>query len=283
MTTAARPLPAHGTLTRAKYHHCKCAQCTRRFRDYMNTRTRLIAYGRWQPYVDAEPVRAHVHMLAGYGIGRNRTCILAGLATSTMCRLMYGGGGRGPSKRVRAATADKILAVKPVLESVAPTALVDACGTQRRLRALVAVGWPQSAIARRAGIDRNTINDQVNQSVTTTYAATALTVRSLYEELWDQDPAAAGIGPRWVSEARALAASRGWAPPAAWDDDYIDSPAAAPDLGERVDRYTAIAEDALWLTGTQGYSREQAAHRLGVTKRHLERALAHDLARTEAS
>jgi DNA-binding XRE family transcriptional regulator len=274
----ARPLPDHGTLSRAKIHNCKCTACDRKFRDYMNTRTRLIAYGRWQPYVDAEPVRAHVLMLSGYGIGRNRVRDLAGVPGGTMSKLLYGDRARGmvPSKRVRAATADKILAVKPTLDTAAPTALVDATGTRRRLQALVAVGWPQAELGRRLGVDKKTCNEQVNAVVTTSYAATALAVRSLYNQLWDQDPTALGVEPRWAAEARATAIRRGWAPPAAWDDDYIDSPAATPDLGDHVDRYTAIAEDALWLINTQGYTREQAAHRLGITGRHLDRALAHD-------
>lgn len=277
MTTATRTLPPHGSLSRSRHHDCKCHACTQRFRDYMNTRSRLKAYGRWQPYIDAEPVRAHVRMLMGYGIGLQRTRKLAGIPNGTMSKLLYGDSGRGmqPSKRVRAATADKILAIKPSLDAVAPSALVDGTGTRRRLQALVAVGWPQGELARQLGLERNSINDQVNQLVTTAYGSTARAVRDLYDQLWNVDPISRGVTIRWATQSRSHAAARNWAPPAAWDDDYIDSPATQPDLGENVDRYTAIAEDAHWLINTQGYTRQQAAHRLGITSRHLERALTH--------
>jgi hypothetical protein len=269
----ARALPPHGSLSRARHHHCKCPPCTKRASEYHQTRRRLIAYGRWQPYVDAEPVRQHVLMLRTYGIGIPRIRQLSGTSGGAMSRLMYGQGGRGPSQRVRTTTADRITAVPPSLTAARPRALVDGTGTRRRLRALVAVGWPQLELGRRLEMDKKSVNDQVNAVTPTAYAATVLAVRDLYESLWNVDPATQGVGARWIAEAQARAASRGWVPPAAWDDDYIDSPAAVPDLGESVDRYTAIAEDARWLISEQGYTRAQAAHRLGITKSHLERAL----------
>jgi hypothetical protein len=274
MTTAVREAPHHRNLTCVKQYRCKRPECLARDRDYMRNRYRLLAYGRWQPYTDAEPVRAHVRMLMSHDIGLQRVRALAGIPNGTMSKLLYGDGTRGlaPSKRVRTQTADKILAVKPSLDAVAPSAHVDATGTRRRLQALVAVGWPQINLARLAGVDKLTLNDQVNETVPTAYGSTARAVRDLYNQLWNVDPATHGIARRWIEQARALAAANGWAPPAAWDDDYIDSPAAAPDLGENVDRYTAIAEDARWLMTNQGYTAAQAAHRLGITKDHLYRA-----------
>lgn len=275
MTTAANPLPPHGSLSRLKHHGCKCDACRKADRDYVNTRSRLIAYGRWQPYVDAEPVRQHVRMLMSYGIGLQRVRALAGIPNGTMSKLLYGDGRRGlqPSKRVRTETAEKILAVRASLDAVAPSALIDGTGTRRRLQALVAVGWPQIELARLTGLDKLTINEQVHALVTTAYAATARTVRDLYDQLWNVDPASRGVARRWIDQARALAAANGWVPPAAWDDDYIDSPAAVPDMGARVPRYIALAENGLELERTQGYTRQQAADRLGVSKDALQQAI----------
>lgn len=277
MTTTVREAPHHRNLTCVKEYRCRRPECLARDRDYMRNRSRLLAYGRWQPYVDAEPVRAHVRMLMSHSIGLQRVRALAGIPNGTMSKLLYGDGTRGlkPSKRVRTHTADKILAVKASLDAVAPCALIDATGTRRRLQALVAIGWPQIELARRTGLDKLTINDQVNAKLATTYGATARTVRDLYDQLWNVAPASRGVAQRWTDEARALARANNWAPPGAWDDDYIDSPAATPDLGDDVDRYTAIAEDAHWLMAEHGYTRAQAANRLGVTGRHLERALTH--------
>lgn len=271
-----KPFPPHGTLSRVKGYGCKCDACRKTSRDHANTRARLIAYGRWQPYVDAEPVRAHIRMLSSYSIGIQRTRVLAGMSNGSLSRLLYGRGEqRGPSRRIRTETADRILAIRPSLDLVAPSALVDNTGTRRRLQALVAVGWPQIDLARRAGIDKMSVNDQLHGTSTTTRGSTARTVRDLYEQLWNVDPCTQGIGGRWAKEARALAMANGWVPPAAWDDDYIDSPAATPDIGEEVARYKALTEDASWLIDTQGYTIEQAANRLGITRNHLERAMSY--------
>jgi hypothetical protein len=267
-------LPPHGTLSRHKSHSCKCEPCRKAGREYMSRRYRLIAYGRWQPYVDAAPVRAHIRMLCTYGIGIPQTRQLSGVSNGSISRLLYGRGERGPSRRVRTQTADRILAIKPSLDAAAPSALVDGTGTQRRLQALVAVGWPQKELARRLGLDRNTVNDQVNLT-TPAYGSTARAVRDLYDELWNVDPLQTGVGKRWVFEAKALAKARGWVPPGAWDDDYIDSPAAVPDVGEHVAQYVSLTEDAEWLMASQGYTQELAAHRLGVTRAHLARAMSY--------
>lgn len=269
-----RHAPHHNNLACLKQYDCRRPECHARWRAYMNNRTRLLAYGTWQPYIDAEPVRQHVHMLRTYSIGIPRVRELSGVSNGAMSKLVYGTGGRPPSRRVRPLTADRITAVRPSLDLALPTALVDGTGTRRRLRALVAVGWPQLELGRRLSMDKKSVNEQVNAVKLTAYAATARAVRDLYDGLWDIDPASEGVEARWVSEARARAAKRRWAPPAAWDDDYIDSPAAVPDLGEKVSAYVALSEDALWLMNEQGYTRELAAHRLGITGRHLERALA---------
>lgn len=274
MTT--RTLPPHGSLSRARAHHCTCQPCARRAADYSQTRRRLIAYGRWQPYTDAEPIRQHVNMLRSYSIGIPRIRQLSGTSGGAMSKLLYGEGGKPPSRRVRTLTADRLTAVRPSLALALPTALVDGTGTRRRLRALVTVGWPQIELGRRLGMDKKSINEQVNAVSMTAYASTVRAVRSLYDELWNADPATQGVDTRWIEEAKVRAASRCWAPPAAWDDDYIDSPAAVPDLGETVSAYAALSENALWLINEQGYTREQAAHRLGITSRHLDRALAWD-------
>ncbi|MET9138856.1 hypothetical protein [Streptomyces parvulus] len=232
----------------------------------------MIAYGRWQPFVDADPIRQHVQMLRSYGLGVARIRELSGTGSS-VTRLLYGMHGRPPSMQVRAKTADRITAVRPRLELAKPSALVDGTGTRRRLRALLVVGWHQAEQAARSGLDRKTVNDQTRGVTLVTFASTALAVRDLYDRLWDVDPASQGVAERWITDARSFAARRRWAPPAAWDDAYIDSPSAVPDLGEKVSAYAALSEDALWLITEQGYTRELAAHRLGITSRHLERAL----------
>lgn len=274
MTTAVREAPHHRNLTCLKEYRCRRPECLARSAEYDRTRNRLVAYGRWQPFTEAEPVRQHIRMLMSYGIGWQRVCRLSGAASGCVSRILYGAPHEGAprTKRVRTTTADKILAVKPSFEQLAPLARVDGTGTRRRLQALIANGWPQKRLGIEMGIQHHRlIWDHVRQDVVA--ADTARRVVDLYDRLWNVDPATRGVGPRFTAYAKKLAAANGWVPPAAWDDDYIDSPAAVPDLGETVSAYAALSEDALWLIDEQGYSRQQAAHRLGITSRHLERAL----------
>lgn len=273
MTTAVREAPHHRNLTCVKDYRCRRPACLARSADYDRTRNRLMAYGRWQPFTDAEPVRQHVRMLMSYGIGWQRVCRLAGVSNGGMSRILYGDKIRDYrlTQRVRTTTADKILTVRPDFNNLAPSARVDGTGTRRRLQALVANGWPQMRLGHELGVKHHrVIWDQVRQDVVS--ADTARKVRDLYDALWNVDPASRGIALRYITQAKRIAAAHGWAPPGAWDDDYIDSPAATPDLGDDVDRYTAIAEDARWLIREYGYTNAQAAHRLGITKDHLFRA-----------
>ncbi|QQM45120.1 hypothetical protein [Streptomyces liliifuscus] len=274
MTTAVREAPHHRNLTCVKEYRCRRPGCLARSAEYDRTRTRLVAYGRWQPFTDAEPVRRHVRMLGSYGIGWQRVSRLSGVSNGGMSRLLYGDYSRGrqPSKRVRTQTADRIYTVRADIGNVAPTALVDGTGTRRRIQALVANGWPQMRLGVELDLNHyRMIWERARSEMVT--GASARQVLDLYSQLWNVDPASRGIAPRYIAQAKRIAKVNGWAPPGAWDDDYIDSPSAEPDLGDDVDRYTAIAEDARWLIGEQNYTVPQAAHRLGITSEHLYRAL----------
>lgn len=224
-TVAGRP---HGN---AKYHLelCRCPACCSAARAYDNNRRRAIAYGRWQPFVDADPVRAHVRALGEFGIGWMRAARLAGVSTGGVSKLLYGDRPRGlaPSKRVRPETAVKLLSVGPTLENLGDRTAVDGAGTRRRLQALVYAGWTQSELARqirmnRANCGKTIVSDLVE-------VATVKAARAVYDELWRVDPVAWGVPVFRAEAARRIAASRGWAPVGAWDDDSIDDPRAFPD------------------------------------------------------
>jgi len=273
MTTALTLVPAaHGT--RGSYDRgCRCPQCRRAVAAYNDRRDRLIAYGRWAPYVDAEPVRAHLRMLAACGLGRRRVAQLSGVPDSTLCGLLYGAHGT-PSRRTRTEIAQRILAVRPRLADVHDRVLVDGTGTRRRLRALYALGFTSPALAARLG----TTNTQMISRITArdgaaVYAATARAVIALYDRLWDQDPAAHGVPAGVARRAARDAARRGWVVPMAWDDDTIDDPAAQPDPGTKSTRQTALAEDAEFVAATGVTDPVLIARRLGVSRDYLEKAL----------
>ena len=225
MSAPSRP---HGN---AKYHleNCRCPVCCKAASDYDNNRRRAIAYGRWQPFVDAEPVRQHVRALGEFGIGSIRAAKLAGVSTGGVSKLLYGDNLRGlaPTKRVRPETALKLLAVEPVLDNLGHRTVVDGTGTRRRLQALVYAGWTQSELARRMQMNRSNFARTIDSGLVE--VATLKTVRALYDQLWRTDPVEAGVPAHRATAARQIATSRGWAPIGAWDDDRIDDPAAYPD------------------------------------------------------
>lgn len=219
----------HGT--RAKYvnEKCRCEPCTKANTDAENNRYRQQAYGRWQPYVDAEPARAHVCILMDYGYGWKRIADMAGVSRITVNKLLYGARHRGmqPSKSVRPETAAKLLAVQPNGERLGGAVTVDATGTRRRLQALVAAGWPQSRLAARLGMHASNFGTMLRSQQV--LASTERAVRKLYDALWKQDPREHGVDAKAYSRARNHAAARQWAPVGAWDDDRLDDPEAFPD------------------------------------------------------
>lgn len=275
--TSGRARP-HGTA--ARYCHgpdindqpgkgCRCRPCrdaqTERLRAYRR-RKALERWGAAEPVmVDADPVRAHVRALMEAGIGWEHVAQLAGVTASSVSRLLYGNASSAepPSRRMYRATANKLLAVS-YDTPLADGSRLDATGTRRRLQALVAVGYPGSELMRRIG--KLPINWSYLLKRERVTAATARAVAALYDELWDQPPPEATDRQRAIATAaRNRARARGWPPPMAWNDGSIDHPAAQPELGETIPRRLALCEDSEELL-RQGFTLEQAAERLGVSK-----------------
>lgn len=238
---------------------CRCAPCSRAQVAYERTRTRQKAYGRWQPYVDAEPARQHVRALMAAGMGWKRIGHAADVSGGAMTKLLYGTAGTKytPSRRIRPDAAARLLAVQLDL---APAALVDAHGSWLRLQALVAIGYPQAHLAEMLGRSRALQfgRDQLE-------VATAEQVRDLYERLWSTP------GPS--SRAVAFAARQGWATPLELDDDRIDDPTYTPtlhrldDVAERRQQRELIAERRQQVLDLldRGLDAAEVARRLGIS------------------
>ena len=270
-TMTRRPLPAHGSISRYKYHRCRCLTCCDGWRDYSANIRRQQAYGRWEPLIDAAPVRVHVEHLQASGLGIFRIAELAGVAQSTVSRLLYGKGDRLPQTQMQRAKAERILAVQADTSSLASGAFVDATGTRRRIQALVAVGFTHKAIAPHIGVHAHYVGDLAANRVVTSRHARAVT--AAYDRLWNADPLAHGVTPAAVKRSRNLAAREGWPPPLAWDDDHIDDPACRPELGAASRRPDDTAADVAWLVHTGESDLSVIAARAGVCEDTVRRVL----------
>ena len=227
---------------------------------YETMRSRQKAYGRWDSlYVDAEPARQHVLALKAAGMGDRRIAELAGVARNNVRDLLTGRRDRSPAQTLLRRNADKIMSVTA---DPAPGAHVDACGTIRRLRALVAIGHTQTALCSRLGVTPGNGCQLFRGERTWVTAATATKVADLYNQL--------AMTPGPSGRARRHAHTRGWAPPLAWDDDLIDNPNAQPDLGEK--RSMKFDERFLELRDL-GYTDLQIAAKLKVLPESLLRQL----------
>lgn len=97
---------------------------------------------------------------------------------------------------------------------------IDATGTIRRLRALVAIGHSGRQIAQALDVDPSWIRALYRSDHPVVHEDTAGLFAALYERLQGT------AGPS--EAARRMAVRRGWAPPLAWEDDTIDDPQASP-------------------------------------------------------
>lgn len=97
---------------------------------------------------------------------------------------------------------------------------IDATGTQRRIRALMALGWTSRHIADLCGWTSAEAVTEINKDRRFVYLATAEKIADAYERLC--------MTPGPSPQTKARAARKGWPPPLAWDDDRIDDPTYHP-------------------------------------------------------
>ena len=286
----------HGTRAAYVADRCRCEPCRAANSADEHQRRRAIAYGRWRPYVDAGPARAHLQQLRACGIGLNQIARLAGVAPSTLTRLAARTSGNGASTTglIRAEPARRILAVPITVDGIthAQGSLVDATGSRRRLQALVAVGWTQADLARHLQRSPSNLRQTLRTQLVT--AATAADVRDLYNQLWNHPPDQSNPQKRReTNAARDYARRHGWLAPMAWDDiDRDPEPAAlsaqhrtpddVDDLDIDIDIDRLMTGKAVTLSSAerdvvvarltdQGHSLHQIAALLGVAPRTVSR------------
>lgn len=154
----------HGTRACYVLDKCRCMDCSKAVVAAENERRRLQAYGRYDRYRDAQPVRDHIAMLGDYGISLKQVGRLTGINGGALTKIVYGLHGtdpttgervqtRPPARRVTKETADKILSVAAAPENIAAGA-PDPYRTHEartKLRSLVRLGHSMSRVGREMG------------------------------------------------------------------------------------------------------------------------------------
>lgn len=267
----ARQAPHHDTLTCYTNYRCRRPECVERKNAWMRDRDRALRAGTWQPLHDATPVRDHLRTLLNSGLTQQRIAALAGVPHQSITDLIRGRSNRSHRRGLRHRTtpefAAKILAVDPA-ES---PARVDATGSQRRIRALVAAGWPLLHIGHQLDLNPQRPEQILRQE--RVYATTRDVITGGYARLIAVRPERRGVPKDKARWSRERARASRWPGPAYWDQfpGAIDDPHFQPLY--RVTRAEILAEDARWLIA-YGLDRTAAAERLGVDKSYLDRALA---------
>lgn len=171
----------HGTHAKYAVDRCRCEPCRLAQREYNRNRVRQMSRpdGVWRPYVDAGPAREHIEWLRSCGVGIKTVAKLSGVPHGGLSKLMYGdrARGMGPSRRIRPATAERILAVMPAMATGAQK--VPAGPTWRLLDELITRGWSKSELARRLGFESPAL--QISRQAVR--ASTARKIEGLHAEL----------------------------------------------------------------------------------------------------
>ena len=271
MTTTDREAPHHRNLTCVKEYNCKRAECLARCQAYHRRRYRQMGYGTWQPLVDAEPARQHIHQLRELGHSIPDIEKAARVSPATLSRILYGANKR--ARRIRPEVAERIISIPLAAPAIKAHTLVDATGTRRRLQALVAMGWTLNALGPQLGFHPRRLTDLIHGDRVT--ASTARRIADAYRTVQTRDPRDHGVPERSIAMARNLAAREGWHGPLAWDD--IDDPAAKPEGARKSQakvgskRVVADVSRVAVLTAA-GRSAQQIADELGCHKRTVTRA-----------
>lgn len=202
-------------------------------------------------YVDVTRARTHLLALNQAGFSWCHIAKLAGLTEQGVYGIRDG-------KRCHRSTEAKILAI-PTPTPLSGSGRINAVGSQRRIRALQALGWTQRNLEDRLGLHPRRLSIVLVRPKV--YTPMARMISQVYDEL--------SMTPGPSSRTKALARNKGWHPPLCWDD--IDDPDEIPNTGEPT--HVSAAERIAELQDLGITNICAIASRLGVKPGSIERTI----------
>lgn len=255
------------TLAGAIHTNCNCLLCRVHAAELRRDIFAQKAAGTWQPYVDTAAALAHVEMLHAQGMSYAHIARLARVDINAIHRMRGKYAALPASKQIRTESANRILALKAQFTRQAPDARIPNRGALRRIQALRAIGWPVNVLMEKSGLSNATFTDMPRRAWVKT--STQRAVESLYELLYDQNPAEHGVDPWIVHRGKRYAAKRRWAVPLAWTDiDTDENPnRTISRMGYQAASakrtHAEVVEETEYLAGF-GLSRDQVAERMDL-------------------
>jgi hypothetical protein len=150
------------------------------------------------------------------------------LCDSTLSKHLSGGG-----YTMYRETYERILRLQPELiernQDRHSGGHVSMVGSQRRLRALMTIGWGMKTAAPLIGADTRNLAKILRGEVKYVYAAMAQDIATAYDKLITMDPFEYCPQQGAVKNVMRQARERLYPGPACWDDDTIDDPDAVPE------------------------------------------------------
>lgn len=218
----------HGTYLAYKRDKCRCVPCSTAMSRRNKADKLKASRGQNNTSVSAERTRQHLHALKAAGVSVREISRRTGYSTSLLERIY-----RGVLTGTTQSTQDDVLSIPVPHLRRYDKSRIDATGTRRRIRALVAIGHSLKVIAEDAGLSHDvpTRISRVDNPHQWVHIDVADKIRATYDRLWDQTPPQ--NTPRQRDKAtmsRNRATANGWLPPLAWDDDQIDDPAYTPNV-----------------------------------------------------
>lgn len=235
MTTAI--MPAHGQ-RRCYLAGCRRPECATAHYRYMS-KLRLDQLQGKPRRIDATQTRTHIQRLQASGWTQAQITRVSGLSHHRIVGSILKG-----QATVSCRTALAIYSV-PIGPPPGDHRDVDATGTTRRVRALVAIGWPIARLAPMFGLYETALGIIARGEREQVRATTAARIAREYRRL----SGTPGINNRARNDAR----RNGWHGPLAWGDN-IDNPQALPD--------TADAYQPLHPNSYDPYRRSEIEHLL---------------------
>lgn len=178
---------------------------------------------------EAEAALAKVLAYKSAGMTQELMSQQTGLTRTTFSALV-----NGKHETVTRDSYNLIMAMRfelPVrIRSFRQTGRVSPLGTERRLRALWADGWPSKTLAEMLGMKRQNLMRLLDGDRRgTVHHSTHVEVKALYEKLVDTKPADHGVSNFGIGVAKSWSAKKGAVPSWCWDMDALDDPEAIPE------------------------------------------------------